>query len=112
MQFFLVNSLSSVRFRDRPSPKSFSNRYPDRSRQQNQQQGERRSFDPASAFRNSAAASAASADDLYGFSYDPHGPGRDQGRRREGEDGGGGGRRRQRPEQDYPRRNASSSGGG
>ena len=114
--YFVVNSLFSavlVRFGIVlvPCPFPIDNRYPDRSRQQNhQQEGERRSFDAASAFRNSAAAAAAaSADDLYGFSYDPHGPaGEDQGRRREGADGGGGGRRRQRPEQDYPRRNSSS----
>ena len=87
-------------------------RYPDRSRQQQSQQprqGDRRSFsnyDPASAFRNSAAAAAAaaSADDLYGFSYDPQVP-RDQNRERNDDE-----RRRQRPEQDYPRRNASNTG--
>ena len=81
-------------------------RYPDRSRQQPQQDDRSRSFsnyDPASAFRNSASA-AASADDLYGFSYDPQTP---QDRGREGNDG----RRRQRPDLDYPRRNASSSNG-
>ena len=84
-------------------------RYPDRSRQQQQQSDGGRSFsnyDPASAFRNSAAAAgaaSASADDLYGFAYDPQTP---QDRGREGNDG----RRRQRPDLDYPRRNASSSG--
>ena len=104
-------------------PNSFHSkiiRYPDRSRQQQQgqQQGDRRSFsnyDPASAFRNSAAAedrynsaaaNAASAEDLYGFSYDPNAP-EDQSR---GRNDNGGERRRQRPEQDYPRRNASNSG--
>ena len=81
-------------------------RYPDRSRQQPQQDDRSRGFsnyDPSSAFRNSASA-AASADDLYGFSYDPQTP---QDRGREGNDG----RRRQRPDLDYPRRNASSSNG-